>query len=467
MLSRFPHPWCRVLGIAALALLVSCGRDAILPAEPGEAVHAKGGRTTPSSPVVSSVDPAYGKQGAVNLKVRIVGSGFGSDAQATWERFGIPDSKVQTNATRYISSTELEADITIAADADLDLYDVSVTLVGSGKKGVGMEMFEVTTAVSIGTLGGNSAGQAVNSHGEVVGFSGVSGGGQHAYHWSASTGMTDLGEGHAWAIDEGGLTIAGTSGGHAVVWTRTSAGWGPATQLPRAPITAGGTVRAIASDTVAGTAVLLGGHDGEKYRGGIKRRPVLWRRSAGGWERHPLSLPAGYPDAEAWVAAVNALGHASGVMVTGSGTWWAVFWDVSGTASVVGPADSRSPAINSEGTLMVGASAGRAAFWQRVRNADGTYGSWGAPIHLPGNCTLARGVDDRGRIIASNCGAGSRTTSAVFTTPVAAPLMLSGLGHRDDGGTAVAISPSGSMITGSAPTPKVTFSAIWRVFATE
>ena len=464
MLASVLIPRRSIVVVALFGLLVSCGRDAVLPSGLGDAVNAKGVKTTSTSLAVSTVNPAYGERGAVNLKVRIVGSGFGADAWAIWERNGVPDPKVQTNKTRFISSTELEADITIGADADLDFYDVSVTLMGTGKKGVGMEMFEVTAAISIGTLQGNSAGQAVNSKGEVVGFSGFDGG-QHAYYWSESTGMLDIGEGHAWAIDEAGVTIAGTSGGHAAFWNRGDAGWSAAIQLPRASNTVGGTVRAAASDPVTGRAILLGGHDGEKYRGGTRRRPILWKRADTGWERRLLSMPSGYAEAEAWVAGVNAHGHASGVMITGSGTWWAMFWDENGTPSIVGPPDSRSPEINSAGTLMVGQSDGRAAVWRRVKNSDGSFGPWGAPIPLQGTCALARDVDDFGRIIASHCGSANRVTSAVFTSPDAAPLVLSGFGDRDDGGSVVAIAPSGATIAGSAPTPRVTFSAIWRVFS--
>ncbi|HSM62193.1 MAG TPA: hypothetical protein VK849_15400, partial [Longimicrobiales bacterium] len=55
---------------------------------------------------------------------------------------GAPTEKVRTNSTRYRNSRTLIANVTIAADAEVDFYDVEVTTL-RGKKGVGTEMFEV------------------------------------------------------------------------------------------------------------------------------------------------------------------------------------------------------------------------------------------------------------------------------------------------------------------------------------
>jgi probable HAF family extracellular repeat protein len=214
--------------IAVLVLALGPGGGCSEPTSvsPGESLKAKGGGTTSTTaPAVSSVDPTYGQQGETNKKVRVIGSGFDVNSQVEFALDGVSDSyKVRTNSTRFISPTELEADITISSDATLDLYDVVVTSVG-GKKGIGTEMFEVTAATSIGTLGGNTAAEGVNGAGEVVGFSLASGGTQHAFYWSATTEMLDLGAGHAWAIDEAGLTIAGNAQGHAVLWTKSNGAW--------------------------------------------------------------------------------------------------------------------------------------------------------------------------------------------------------------------------------------------------
>jgi hypothetical protein len=300
----------------------------------------------------------------------------------------------------------------------------------------------------------------VNSVGEVVGFSGGD-----AFYWSAPTAMRSLGPGHAWDIDEAGKLIAGSSGGYAAIWVRNGVGWSAAVSLERTPSTVGGTVRTVASDSVSGEAILLGGHDGEKRRGGTWKKPILWKKSATGWSRSPLAIPAEFGDVEAWVTSVSPSGYAAGTLVTSSTGWRAIFWDADGTPAIVGPADSRAPGMNRAGTIIVGAVAGRAAYWQRERRADGSFGPWNATVFLPGNCELAKDVDDFGRIVASHCRSPSRTTSAVFTPPYIAPLYLTGLGDRDDSGTVNAIGKSGSLIAGSAPTPKVTLGAIWRVFA--
>jgi hypothetical protein len=107
-------------------------------------------RKTGGGPTVASTDPAMGGQG-MRLLVRILGSGYNATAVASWERNGAADPKVVVNATTFVSSSEVVADITIADDADLDLYDVAVEIMTDGgrKKGVGAEQFEVTIAYTV------------------------------------------------------------------------------------------------------------------------------------------------------------------------------------------------------------------------------------------------------------------------------------------------------------------------------
>jgi hypothetical protein len=95
-------------------------------------------------PEVSGTDPAGAPQDTT-LDVEVSGSGFddGSTVQLTLD--SVPTDKVRTNSTRYRNSKTLIANITIAADAQVDLYDVEVTTL-RGKKGVGTEMFEVFQA---------------------------------------------------------------------------------------------------------------------------------------------------------------------------------------------------------------------------------------------------------------------------------------------------------------------------------
>lgn len=127
--------------LALLCAVASCSS----PAEHATAVPFDGGPMAgkPERPLaITSTDPSFGQPGEVQKQVRVLGSGFGSDAQVAWERNGAADPKITVHATTVVSSTEILATITIADDATLDLYDVAVTTLG--KKGVGTEVFEVT-----------------------------------------------------------------------------------------------------------------------------------------------------------------------------------------------------------------------------------------------------------------------------------------------------------------------------------
>ncbi len=101
-----------------------------------------GGGDTGGDVTVSSVFPAAGAQGETLFQVKVAGAGFESGAKVAWERNGVADPLVRVLATRFKSSTEIEVDIAIDETALVTNYDVSVTL-KSGKRGVGIESFEV------------------------------------------------------------------------------------------------------------------------------------------------------------------------------------------------------------------------------------------------------------------------------------------------------------------------------------
>lgn len=90
---------------------------------------------------VNATDPTEAPQDTT-LDVRVLGSGFDRGSNAEWAIAGVPSSKVRTNSTRFVSSKELVANITIALEADTVLYDVIVTTT-TGKKGIGTELFKV------------------------------------------------------------------------------------------------------------------------------------------------------------------------------------------------------------------------------------------------------------------------------------------------------------------------------------
>jgi hypothetical protein len=116
---------------------------------------------------VDATDPPAAEQ-ETTLDVRILGSGFDNGSKASWLLAGeVKPNQVKTNSTKFLSSTELEANITIALDATVALWDVEVMTI-RGKKGIGIECFEVKektppgqvvfddyTPVELGTLGNN------------------------------------------------------------------------------------------------------------------------------------------------------------------------------------------------------------------------------------------------------------------------------------------------------------------------
>jgi probable HAF family extracellular repeat protein len=123
----------------------------------------------------------------------VYGSGFDAGSKAQWALKGVPSPKVTTNSTRFVSSRELVANITIAADADPALYDVIVTT-ASGKPGIGTESFEVTIEMTdLGNLGFPYAeALAVNDAGQIVGISNKSSSTWSSFLWENGV-MKDIG----------------------------------------------------------------------------------------------------------------------------------------------------------------------------------------------------------------------------------------------------------------------------------
>jgi hypothetical protein len=127
---------------ATLILLQACG-DVSAPrsATPvSSARAAKAAGTTDMA--VSSVAPDSATQDTT-LDVVINGSGFVSGTVATWSLAGVQDpAQVRTNSTRYVSSRQLVANITISASAMAAKWDIVVTAAGK-KGGIGTEAFTV------------------------------------------------------------------------------------------------------------------------------------------------------------------------------------------------------------------------------------------------------------------------------------------------------------------------------------
>jgi probable HAF family extracellular repeat protein len=134
-------------------------------------------------------------------------------------------TRVRTNTTAFVSSGELIASITIEGEATLDLYDI-VVVTPAGKKGIGIELFEVTPEIIDLGAGPGSTAYAVNDLGQVVGD-----GGGTAFLWENGA-LRYLGvlPGHthsfATDINEGGQVVGTSSGGtvpsRAFIWTEAS-----------------------------------------------------------------------------------------------------------------------------------------------------------------------------------------------------------------------------------------------------
>ena len=134
-----------------LFVLAGCARDeSTSPVVPAIALARVAGGNG-GGPTVKSADPDSASTN-VTLDVRVLGSGYDPGSRAIWALNGdtaLTLTKIRTNSTRYVSSREVVANITIAADAVAQLYDVVVVTAG-GKKGIGIELFAVTVGASGG-----------------------------------------------------------------------------------------------------------------------------------------------------------------------------------------------------------------------------------------------------------------------------------------------------------------------------
>ena len=153
-------PLFHTLLVACLTVMltgiVSCTDSQ--PVEPviADALAAKGGTPGPPSDggggdgggddgstdlTVNDTDPESAPQDTT-LDVRVFGTGFDSGSKVSFLLDGQTVKEVKTNSTTFVHGEELISNITITADAVPELYDVQVTT-SKGKKGVGIELFEV------------------------------------------------------------------------------------------------------------------------------------------------------------------------------------------------------------------------------------------------------------------------------------------------------------------------------------
>jgi hypothetical protein len=126
---------------AAMGMVLACSSPIDVPS-PARVDARLGRASSGSTPTVTSALPDSAPQDTT-LDVQINGSGFDSGSNATFELQGVVDSRVHVNSTKFVKSTQLIANVTIALDAIVSQYDVAVTT-SSGKKGIGTDAFTVT-----------------------------------------------------------------------------------------------------------------------------------------------------------------------------------------------------------------------------------------------------------------------------------------------------------------------------------
>ncbi len=143
------HPIAVPLRLVVLAgLVIGCSNEPSSPMSAGS-LALRESRATTSGITVTSATPDSATRDTT-LDVTIAGSGFGSDAAASWALNGVTDAnQVRTNSTHYVNSNKLVANITISSTATIDSWDV---IVKSGKKsGIGSDAFAIKPSVASDT----------------------------------------------------------------------------------------------------------------------------------------------------------------------------------------------------------------------------------------------------------------------------------------------------------------------------
>lgn len=369
---------------ALLALLASAcaapvgDASGIAPTEPRAAKAAPG-------VTVSSTRPSYADRGTT-VDVHVIGTGFVAGAQATWLLRGVADpARVRTNSTTYVSSTEVVANITVSSDADLAYWDVQ--MMAGGKNGVGTELFEITTAMSVGS----GVAYGVNDAGDIVGGFNAAPTTTRAYVVSgADASFSDLGLQRARAISQDGLVAVGgvdgsTGSPFAGVWTRTAGAPWPAAgaRLPDLPgvTQTSGLAYAVTTLPAEGLTLITGVLT-------LPATPVYWESTNGTWTSpaRPLPVPPGYLGTVNSAMAIDASGDVAGQLNDPSGNSVGVVWRrVSGgyvadlLPRLSGYDVGRVRAVSPDGTILAGnlrqTAKGKQvlapAFW--TRDANGVY----------------------------------------------------------------------------------------------
>ena len=213
--------------LVSTILVVGCQQES--PAGPSvtDAKFAKGGGG--GGPAVDAADPNSAPQD-ITLDVRVIGSGFDNGSVVKFLKGGQSTPKIVTNSSTFIDRKNIIANITIAVDAEVALYDIEVTTV-RGKKGIGTELFSVKEKgkpgdevfkYTITDLGAEGGVGDINDAGLIVGSAPSGGVAFRAARWTdpgAGYSMELLGDG-VWESGPGSWATAVNGSGAAVgvVW---------------------------------------------------------------------------------------------------------------------------------------------------------------------------------------------------------------------------------------------------------
>ena len=273
--------------LATAAILLACvsSCDISTPAGPGDLPTALAKAPTSGDPIVNSADPAEAERDTT-LDVRVLGSGFDVGSRADFLLDGVPVPGVITNSTRYVTSKELVANISIAANAVPERYDIQVTT-SRGKKGIGTEKFLVLEVLDLGTLGGNGGrATALNGAGQVVGQVTRTDGQMAPFFWADGV-MQELPTASQWSmrqatdINDAGTVVGSANDGTrslALRWTRPSGEW-TLEVLPQLPGYEAGNGYALSINDAGDVA-------GFVSQAGLPGRAVIWRNG----QVHPVNL---------------------------------------------------------------------------------------------------------------------------------------------------------------------------------
>jgi uncharacterized membrane protein len=351
--------------------------------------------------------PSEGEQ-QETLEVRIYGTAFPDDAVPVWERDGVTDTTVAVGHVVFVSATELRATITIAADAEPGLRDISVFSnkkgIGSETRGTGEDLFLVNehtpqplAFLTVGLWSGTSGhASAINDRGVIAGSDYIAAAHSRlAMYWTPdgdSAPIMVAGDAGAGGINNRGW-IVGWSGGDAFIFENGMVTYLPGINGPSA------SANAI---NYAGTVV-----------GASQSKPVVWRRNPDGTYNSPTELPRLNEQATSVTGSASAINDRGDVV----GTLWlksqyvnsidtvAVLWSARGGGSYDPPvvlgrsANSSAWGINDAGWI-VGILSGSG---QKMRAALWHPDDYNSPVSLsdPNSLgeTYARAINNHGQIV--------------------------------------------------------------------